>query len=339
MHSRGTIDRYLAGDLGDEAAALLRAHLKECARCREYFDDQVRLLRALAGDASRPTPAEGVRMVRRAVTGAGLSLPPQPRAAQPAPRRSPLRLRPLLAAAATAVVLIGAVALWRGLRPTGGPAPAPIAAAPTGAPAPVPATLPASAPAPEVLLAGRLTQARRATLDGQPAAVGAEVRGGAVLHVAAGGHAEVALERGGRLRLYPQAQARVAGRDEVDLAGGRVWCQIDPGHGGFRVHTDEADARVVGTSFVVERQADRTDVRVMSGAVDVQDAGKRGVVRVKARERTRVEKRTAPSRVKRYAPEGDSGDWDHLVADIRRALKRTGKAIEKGLKSLGDKLK
>jgi len=96
---------------------------------------------------------------------------------------------------------------------------------------------------------------------------------------------------------------------------------------------------VVGTSFVVERQPGHTDVRVMSGAVDVEDAGQKGTVRVKARERTRVEKRTAPSRVKRYAPEGDSADWDRTLADIRRALKRTGKAIEKGLKSLGDKLK
>jgi ferric-dicitrate binding protein FerR (iron transport regulator) len=284
-------------------------------------------------------------MVRQALAGAGLTRPPRAPAARPtaapAPRRSPFALRPALAAAAALAVLVGAVALWRGLGagPAPGPAPAPVAVTPVAPPPPATAPATAPAPAPE-MLAGRLTQARRTTLDGQPASVGAEVRAGAALHVGPGGHAEVALERGGRVRLYPRAEARLQGSgDEVALASGRVWCQIDSGRGGFRVHTEEADARVVGTSFVVERQAGHTDVRVMQGAVDVQDAGKKGSVRVKARERTRVEKRTAPSRVRRYAPDSDSGDWDRMLTDIRRALQKTGRAIERGLKSLGDKLK
>ncbi|MBI5482779.1 MAG: FecR domain-containing protein, partial [Deltaproteobacteria bacterium] len=218
------------------------------------------------------------------------------------------------------------------------PPPAAVARAPAVAPS-EPASAPASAPAAEVV-AGRLTRAQRVRIDGQPAAVGAVLGVGASLQVAPGGHAEVELERGGRLRLYPRAQARLQGRgDEVTLGTGRVWCQVDADRGAFRVRTDEAEARVLGTSFVVERQAGRTDVRVMSGTVEVEDRSRRGVVRVKARERTRVEARAAPSRVRRYAPESDSADWDRMLEDIRRALKRTGKAIERGLKSLGDKLR
>ena len=41
----------------------------------------------------------------------------------------------------------------------------------------------------------------------------------------------------------------------------------------------------------------------------------------------------------RYAPESDSEDWDRVLADIRRAFQRTGKALQRGLKSLGEKLK
>ncbi|MBI5482285.1 MAG: zf-HC2 domain-containing protein, partial [Deltaproteobacteria bacterium] len=117
MHRRSTIDRYLAGDLPDAAEARLRAHLSGCARCRAYFDEQIALLRALAGDASRPTPAEGVRMVRRALASAGLSLPPAGGPTPRAERRASWLLRPAAAAAAVCV-LIGAAVLWQRLRTT-----------------------------------------------------------------------------------------------------------------------------------------------------------------------------------------------------------------------------
>jgi ferric-dicitrate binding protein FerR (iron transport regulator) len=288
LHREGRIDRYLAGDLDMGAAVSLRAHLSGCARCRAYYDSQVVLLRGLAGNPERPTPAEDARMVERALAAVGL--------ATPRPKRSLLDrmlARPFAygAAALAVVLLLVGIGLF-GVQPEGP--------------------------------AATLMRANAVTIDGMPATRGAVVRVGQKIHVGDKGAAELEVARGGRVKLYPGADAELGRRGEnVDLRLGRVWCEVDHDHGAFTVTTDRGVARVLGTSFVVERTRDgETDVRVMKGTVEVEDRERAGKVRVEANHRTRIGRSGAPSPSRHYSADGDRNDWEKFWNDLGRFFEK-----------------
>jgi ferric-dicitrate binding protein FerR (iron transport regulator) len=175
--------------------------------------------------------------------------------------------------------------------------------------------------------------ARGATVNGRAAAAGAEVPPGAALAISRRGLAEIDLANGRRVRLFPGARATLApASDAVELTAGRLWCVIEPQRGPFRVRTVHAEVRVLGTSFVVERTGRDTDVRVVKGTVEVEDAGRRGTVRVAGGEHSRVLPRAAPRRAQRYAAGADENDWDRFVRRLTRALKRTFRSIEQELR-------
>ncbi|MBN2493085.1 MAG: FecR domain-containing protein [Deltaproteobacteria bacterium] len=76
MHAREQIDRYLCDDLGSWSAARMRRHLSACPACRERYDEQILLVRALHGDAGAPGADELARMVRRVERELGLTQKP-----------------------------------------------------------------------------------------------------------------------------------------------------------------------------------------------------------------------------------------------------------------------
>jgi ferric-dicitrate binding protein FerR (iron transport regulator) len=304
---RATIDRLLAVGLPPRAEVKLRAHLRGCEPCRGYYDDEVRLLRALAGDVRRPTPAELDRLVRRTLAEVAPASPrPQPKPSWvDAWIFEPWRQATYgLVAASVALVLLVLVGVQ--LEMSGR-----VSGAPT--------------------LAAALGTVREVTLDGAPAAEGTGVFEGAELAVGKSGAAELQLVRGGRLRLFPDAKVVLGSRGEtVELRAGRVWCDIDPGLGGFSVRTDNAVARVLGTSFVVERESSgATDVRVLSGAVQVQDSGHRGEVVVHGGQKTEVRAEAAPSPASHYDPSDDLSAWDRLWRGIGRFLRSIGRVFSK----------
>ena len=304
---RATIDRLLAVGLPPRAEGKLRVHLRGCEPCRAYYDDEVRLLRAFAGDVRRPTPAELERLVRRSLAEVAPSAP------RPEPKPSwvdawifePWRQVTIgLVAASVALVLVAlaGVQLESSGRVSGTPS-----------------------------LAAAVFMAREAAVDGAPVVEGAGVYAGAELAVGKSGAVELQLVRGGRVRLFPETRVVLGPRGEaVELRSGRVWCDIDPGLGGFSVRTDNAVARVLGTSFVVERESSgATDVRVLSGAVQVQDSGQRGEVVVHGGQKTEVRAEAAPSPVSHYDPSDDLSAWDWLWRSIGRFLRGIGRVFSK----------
>ena len=71
-------------------------------------------------------------------------------------------------------------------------------------------------------------------------------------------------------------RARPDGRIDLDLARGKVDCDVTPRPGRplFAVHAADVDVAVVGTAFSVERAGDRVTVQVQRGKVSVTRAGK-----------------------------------------------------------------
>src|SRR5262249_49704680 len=109
--------------------------------------------------------------------------------------------------------------------------------------------------------------------------------------------------------------------------------QVEKGRGAFVVRTDRAEARVLGTSFVVDRAAGGdTDVRVIEGTVEVEDAERRGSVRVRGGQRTHVGARAAPSPPRRYDGHSDSDEWKRFFAEIGRALDDAFKHLKDAFK-------
>jgi ferric-dicitrate binding protein FerR (iron transport regulator) len=116
----------------------------------------------------------------------------------------------------------------------------------------------------------------------------------------------------------------------VELRAGRVWCEVDRGRGAFEVRTDGATARVLGTSFVVEREEQGdTEVRVMGGTVEVEDHRKGGRVLVTAGQKSRVHAGAPPSAVDRYREEDDRDAWNDLLRELGRKLRRVGKLLDR----------
>lgn len=300
------IDRYLAEGLASEDERALRAHLRGCADCRAYYDRQVLLYRALAGDPSRPSPSEKARIERLVLRAAEVE------PASPTPAPGPLaRLTEAMlwnpgrafAAAAALLILTVSAALLVIDRPRAVPA-------------------------------ATFAVVRNATVEGQAASEQQVLLSGETLTVAGKGVAELQLVRGGKVRVFPGTELSLAPRGStVELVRGRVWCEVERVDGDeFRVRTADAEARVLGTSFVVEAEPGRaTEVRVVSGTVEVVDREGKGAVRVKGGEKSRVRAGEPPSPVRRYVPEEDIGFWNRMFRAI-------GRTIEKGLRKAGELL-
>ncbi|HEY3448069.1 MAG TPA: FecR domain-containing protein [Myxococcales bacterium] len=297
VHRKGEIERYLTDGLGPSAETDLRAHLRECAQCRTHYDQQVALLRALAGHPMGPTAREDRRVERLGLAAPDLvapSAPPPPRAAWW--RAIPPLYWRLGAAGATCLLLIAvAFGLARG----------PVRSA-------------------------TVVKAQGLTVSGKPAAVGSTILSGEPLVIRAGGYAELAIDLGGTLRLFPKSAARLEeGGTGVELSSGKVWCQVDPGAptkaaARFRAVTDRGEARVLGTSFFVEKlPAGEMEVRVLSGKVAVEDAGHAGTLELRAGQKTRID-RGAPLPAQAYSGE-DAEEWDleGFFKQLGRGLKST----------------
>ncbi|MDW8364108.1 MAG: FecR family protein, partial [Myxococcales bacterium] len=101
------------------------------------------------------------------------------------------------------------------------------------------------------------------------------VNEGAVLESAADEHVRVRLAAA-TLELGPASRARLvratAAEIDVELSAGRIDVEFHPtlAGAGLSVRTDEATVRVVGTRFVVERDASGTRVAVLEGRVRVE---------------------------------------------------------------------
>ncbi|MBI5543937.1 MAG: FecR domain-containing protein [Deltaproteobacteria bacterium] len=310
MHDRRVIERYLSEGLAPDAEARLRAHLRGCVSCRSWYDQQVLLLRALAGRPDSPT----VREERRAERLALAAIAPR---AEPTSQRSwgvwpvlrdgvgvlRLRGRPwrVVAIAVAAVLLMVGIVGELVLRP-----------------------------APPVH-AARVVRATGLAVDAKPAQRGGEVNAGSLIQVGAKGFAELAVERGGLVRLYPNTSATLDGGGEgVNLGAGKVWCLVDRDRGVFIVRTDRGQARVLGTSFVVEKLSKGDmEVRVMAGSVAVEDTGHRGERVVTAGQKTLVARDAAPSPPSAYSGEVDSEEWGLLefFKAIGRAFKGAFESI------------
>lgn len=319
MHPRGDIERYLAEGLPAVDEQALRRHLRDCASCRGFYDDEVRLRRALAGAPQQPTRAEDARLRQLVLTRTGLA---------PAPAVVTAQRRPLVrrigeqpwhfawpVAAAAIALLIG---VWA-LRPQRD--------------VPPPILAPSEAPIAPIA-AARLGQAKDASLDGAATSAGTTIDAGAVLAVGPEGLAELELVRGGRLRLFANTRLKLTPRGEsMELLSGKIWCEVESGRGRFIVHTERGDARVLGTSFIVEKSATAdTEVRVLSGIVEVEDSAHRGIVRVTSGQRTRLRDGDAPARVVRYDAQSDLDAWE-------QSLHKLGREVERTLRKIGGKLR
>lgn len=310
MHPRSTIDRYVADGLPDQDERELRAHLKSCNECRDYYDTQRVLFRAVAGDAQAPTPDE-LRLHSR--LAAKTVFPDQPAARERTTLGdllerflwAPSRAWGFGAAAAAAAILL-VVVLTRQVE---GDRAMPVAAT--------------------------IAHVEAATLDGEVLEEGRALRALEVVDVPKGGIVEVELVRGGLVRVFPETRFALGARGEsVVLHTGKVWCLPEEGKGAFEVTTSTATVRVLGTSFIVDADEKKTDVRVVSGSVEVTDIEERGRVRLQKDESTHVEHGQRPSSPRRASTTSDTQQWqrffDQLVKDIQKGLQSIGKQLQQG---------
>ncbi|MFH1809804.1 MAG: FecR domain-containing protein [Pseudomonadota bacterium] len=311
MHPRADIRRYLDEGLASEEQARVRQHLRSCAECRDFYDAEQRLLRALAGDSEQATRVEDRRMLKQALRSIGVERVPERR---PAAERwiSWLAQPRRLAGATLAVALAVAVGIL-------------VLQGPGHAPAPTPA-----------VKAATIVRAVKARVQGAPVTADAVILSGQVLTVAREGVAEVTLERGGTLRVYPDSALVLSARGErVELQRGKVWAEVEAQRGPFQIRTRHGIADVLGTSFVVENRANVTEVRVMRGEVAVRGVGHNTGVKVRANQLTRVAAGSAPEPAQGYRPEADISDWEHFVRDllhmIEKGLREGLRAVEKAL--------
>jgi hypothetical protein len=293
MHLNYNIDLYLSEGLSPRAESRLRSHLRMCDRCRSFYDEQVTVHRALAGNPDIPTPQEEERLVRLVLQKSGLRLPEQ----QPEERpglMGRLFWAPVPVLATTALFLVIAMAgLLFNLLSTS-----------PGSP----------------VLAAHLTEGRNLVLDGKPVdfqtSGGLAVRAGTKLEVGRGGFATLSLRRGGIVRVFPESSLSLSGPGELlKLSSGKVWCLVEPGDVPFAVpftvETDAAVVRAIGTSFVVERrQSGETGVRVAKGVVEVEDIKTGQAVRVKGCYEIRITPGSSPDQPGRYSPKYDRSDWN-----------------------------
>ncbi len=313
MHARGAVDRFLLDGLSRRAEARMRDHLRGCDGCQAYYDEQVSLLRALAGAPDRPTRAELARLAH---------IDEDVRATAPSLWQrlaSVLAFHPLRTALGACAVVLLIVAATVGGR---------LVHTTRVATAATPDSVEHLAPVP----AATIVRATAATLDGLPVKEGTSVPSMAVLVVAEGGLVEAELVRGGTLRVFPSTTLSLLPRGEqVVLAHGKVWCIVDTGKGPFLVTTPQGAAEVLGTSFIVDASADdATDVRVVEGKVAVTDAEDRGTVVVRAAETSRLTADARPTPARRGSGT-DAAEWQRA---FDRFFKDLGRGIQRGIDSL-----
>jgi hypothetical protein len=283
-HPTRDIDRLLGGTLAAEREGRLRLHLSVCDDCRRRYDEALLLERALTGDLGRATPREDARVVRRAL--ALLPAPgATPRAAVVTARPFPLRrVAVSLAGAALAVAAILYVT-------------SPVAT---------------------------LVEGDGVRIGGELAPEGAPVRLWSHVEVEGGGYGLLSLA-GAEITLSGGTSLRVGlGGRSISLSRSKVWCEVERGRGAFAVRTEEAVARVTGTSFAVERsEPGVTAVRVREGSVEV--SGRRGgpPVSLAGGTKTTVRAGGAPDPASVY-----NGVED---ADVLILLRRLGRAIGRGI--------
>lgn len=313
MHPKDTIARYVAEGLPEADERKVRAHLSSCESCRAFYDEQRTLMRALAGDVNAPTKGELSLQSALAVRAV---FPTENDA--PAKRRAPLvdfvdRL--LWAPARTLALPLGVVAV--------------LLIAVVMAP-----SLEDAVPVP---LSAHVVHATAASIDGEPLVKGQEVRARDAIRVKKGGMLELSLVRGGTVRVFPGSALALGARGEtVELRDGKIWCLPDEGKGRFEVTTKTATVRVLGTSFIVDATAERTDVRVVSGRVEVVDRGARGRVTLARDESTRVEMGRPPTPPRRADVNDDTREWHRFFERLLDDLARSMKILEKQLMQRGD---
>lgn len=320
MHPERAMQRYFSGELGPRREAALRRHLARCEECRSYYEAQIKLLRIARGSAEEPTEDEEERLLARVLRAAeveGLLSPGASRAPKPATSSREsiftraldhLLLAPVASAGAAAIVLmtfVGAGALVTG----GLLSPEPVAT---------------------------IVEARGLVVAGE--SIAAEDAGGLSIHEGeylttdSSGLAEIDLHSGGKLRLFPGTRGHLEeGGRLVLMEQGRVWCQVDASSSPFVVRTPGGSAKVLGTSFVVEHDADgQTEVRVLEGRVEVTDAAEMGRVEVTAGRRTTIARGETPTEPSRYDGR-DQSEWRGLWARLLDALQRAVDSMREAL--------
>ena len=306
MHPRSRIERYVVDGLPAAAEQALRAHLEVCAPCRACYDEQRLLQRALAGDTRTPTAHETSQLQRRIVD----AVFPRPPAAPSLRQRLEALVDRLLWTPPRSFIAVGgavAVLLLLLLRVPGG-----------------------SSPAATVL------HARGASVAGVALVDGAVVEGLQVLELTKGGAVELELQRGGQLRVFGGTRLALGPRGEsVVVERGKVWCLPAEGRGSFEVSTATATVRVLGTSFIVEASDERTDVRVVSGRVEVTDTDERGRVTLGRDEGTRVDRGQGPSPARKSSAAGDTREWQRFFDELFRNLRDGVETFKRGLKRGG----
>ena len=150
------------------------------------------------------------------------------------------------------------------------------------------------------------------------------------------GFAEFKLVRGGTVRAFPGARLSMrSGGEKVILDVGKVWCDVEGGKGVFLVRTPQSEAKVVGTSFVVEHTENgASEVRVMEGTVNVTATKGRGRVQVKSGHKTRVVEGAPPSKPTHYSTKQDRLDWDPFLKRLWKDIKDATKDLKKDFKKL-----
>jgi ferric-dicitrate binding protein FerR (iron transport regulator) len=110
-----------------------------------------------------------------------------------------------------------------------------------------------------------------------PAAAGGALRAGDRLRVGAGGGAAFEVASRTSVRLDAGAEIVVRAADQVDLAQGRLYLDVDPERRGapLAIGTPFGTVTHAGTQFDLRVDAEGLEVRVREGAVTVERAGER----------------------------------------------------------------
>lgn len=275
---RSRIDRYLAHGLGTAAETRLRRHLHSCERCRAYYDEGVRLLRAARGVAGAPGSNEDARLLRLVMTGLHDGGSPSA-----LPRRALFAFAGVAAAAAVILIAVRTFPLT-----------------------PVVGRV--------VSLSGEATIGEvSAALDTEIASdVPVEVRTGEMVISLEGGRtallragAKVRLARGADTVTLEQGRGRFTvtpGQGDFAVVAGTTVVSVKGTT--FIVERKSADDTLVAVhEGVVEVSADKGSVRLLDGQETTVKGGQPSAARAASRE-SLVEDRGSPDLLKKLKKEG-----------------------------------
>lgn len=298
-HPRRAIERLFAEGLSAPREDNVRKHIRSCDPCQDFYDQQALLFRSLAGDVDEATAQENEHMVQRALHALDLAPAPAPAWWR---RLSPLA-QPRTWSAAGVAGLAGAAALTFFV---------------LGEPAVV----------------GQVARAYGTSLESGVVVADQVLREGDTLQTTKNGLAEVTLSQGGSVRVFPDTALRLS-EAGAEVLSGRAWFHIKPGVGHYEVSTAEGAADVQAGSFVVEHNAQATQVRVAEGRAVVRDHQSNTAVQVTAREKTMIVAGRPPSAPRSYSPTVDRDRW---VGLLKGFLKDISQAIQDGLSTIRDAL-